>query len=135
MVITNSSQTDLLSHPRSIHTTEELYLLYKIFYTQGRHAEAVKILDSENVGISSRILKNDMTFVLCKVESLTSAELWEDSLSYAKSLLTVSDNEEEQNSLQQYDDWEVWQLLTNATRHINTPGCAIQNPNALERLN
>lgn len=127
IVTTNYLQTDLLSYPRAIHNPEEMYLLFRIFEKQDRHAEAVKILDSENVGLKSRILQNDWIFILCKISCLKSGGLWEDGVSFVKSLLTVPDDEKGQKAIQQYDDWEVWYLLMKAGRFNKTPECVIES--------
>jgi N-terminal acetyltransferase B complex non-catalytic subunit len=112
----------LLSPPRAIQNSEELLLLIKIFESQGRHDEIVKILDSENLGLSSRVVQNDWSFVGVKLSSLEKGEMWTQGLSYAKSLLAIPGNEEERKSLQERDDWAVWKLLLNSTRNINSQG-------------
>lgn len=111
------AQKELLSPPRAIQTSEELLLLTKIFELQGRHAEVVTILDSENLGISSRIVQNDWSFVRAKLLSLEKAEKWDEGLSYAKSLLDMTDAE----ALKERDDWTVWNLLLSATQKIGNP--------------
>ena len=112
-------QKELLSPPRAIQNAEELLLLAKIFESQGRHSELVNILNSETVGISSRIIQNDWSFVGEKLSSLEKAQMWTEGLSYTKSLLAIPNTEDERKALQEYDDWAVWSLLVAAVRNIN----------------
>ncbi|GES62553.1 cytoskeleton organization protein [Aspergillus terreus] len=116
-----SDPKELLSPPRAIQSSEELLLLVKIFESQGRHAEVVKILDSENLGITSRLIQNDWTFVGVKLANLEKAQMWTEGLSYTKTLLAIPTNDAERKDLQERDDWAVWSLLVNATRNLNTP--------------
>lgn len=95
-------------------------LLVKIFESQGRHDEIVKILDSENLGLSSRVIQNDWSFIGVKLSSLEKAEMWTQGLSYTKELLAIPSNETEKKALQERDDWAVWKLLVISTRNINT---------------
>ncbi|GJP87757.1 cytoskeleton organization protein [Aspergillus niger] len=115
-----SDSKELLSPPRAIQSAEELLLLIKIFESQERHAEIVKILDSENLGISSRVIQNDWSFIGEKLSSLEKAQMWTDGLAYTKALLAIPTNEAEQKALQERDDWAVWHLLIAATKNINT---------------
>lgn len=109
----------MLSPAKAIQTTEELLLLIKILETQERHSEIVKLLDSENLGINSRIVQNDWTFVGTKLESLEKAGMWTEGLAYAKSLLAIPSDENERKALQEHDDWAVWNLLVASVRNIN----------------
>lgn len=120
-------QTELLSPPRAIQTAEELLLVIRILESQDRWAEVVQVLNSENAGLSSRIVNNDRTFMSSKVTSLGAAGLWEEGHSYAKSLLTVSEDEAERSTLHERDDWKYWNLLIAAVRHLdNIPGYVLQ---------
>ncbi|KAL4890899.1 N-acetyltransferase B complex non catalytic subunit-domain-containing protein [Aspergillus ambiguus] len=116
-----SDPKELLSPPRAIQSSEELLLLVKIFESQGRHGEVVKILDSENLGITSRLIQNDWTFVGLKLSNLEKAQMWTEGLSYTRTLLAIPTNDAERRDLQERDDWAVWSLLVNATRNINKP--------------
>lgn len=114
-------QKEVLSPGRAIQTTEELLLLTQILESQDRFSEVAKILDSDNVGISSRIVQNDWNFVTIKLNSLGKAGMWTEGLSYAKQLLAIPNNEDERKALQERDDWSVWSLLVTSTRNINSP--------------
>ncbi|KGO76085.1 N-acetyltransferase B complex, non-catalytic subunit [Penicillium italicum] len=117
-----ANPTELLSPPRAIQTAEELLLVVRILESQDRWAEVVQVLNSENAGLSSRIVNNDRTFMLTKVTSLGAAELWEEGHSYAKSLLAVSEDEAERSTLHERDDWKYWNLLIAAVRRLdNSP--------------
>ncbi|KAL2867944.1 MDM20/NAA25 family protein [Aspergillus lucknowensis] len=116
-----SDPKELLSPPRAIQTAEELLLLVKIYESQGRHAEIVRILDSENVGIKSRIVQNDWSLIGVKLSSLEKAEMWAEGLTYAKELLAIPSTEEEKKAIKERDDWAVWHLLLTATQKLNSP--------------
>lgn len=110
-----------MSVPRAIQTPEEIILLIKIFESQGRHTEVAKILDTENVGLKSKIINNEWTFVGSKLKALESAGMWSEGLAYTKSLLAIPDDEAGWEALQAHDDWAVWRLLISATENINNP--------------
>ncbi|XHG00685.1 hypothetical protein AWENTII_004114 [Aspergillus wentii] len=116
-----SDPKELLSPPKAIQNTEELLLLIKIFESQDRHSEIAKILESENLGITSRIVQNDWALVGAKILSLEKAGMWTEGLSYTKNLLKIPTNEAEKKALQECDDWTVWNLLITAVKNINTP--------------
>uniref|UniRef100_A0A093V0Q6 N-alpha-acetyltransferase 25, NatB auxiliary subunit n=1 Tax=Talaromyces marneffei PM1 TaxID=1077442 RepID=A0A093V0Q6_TALMA len=111
---------ELLSPPRAIQTAEELILLIKIFQAQGRDEEILKILDSHNLGLNSRLVQNDWFFIREKILSLERAEKWTDGLDYAKQLLNMPDEDEAAKKLlQERDDWGVWSLLLTSTKKID----------------
>ena len=116
------SQDQLLSQPRAIQKSEEVLLLVKIFESQQRFDEVVKILGSDNVGISSRILQNDKTFLSSKAKNLEAGKLWDDAITFVKELYTVPDDEEKRKALPELDDWIIWNLLVEAVKNIDTPG-------------
>ena len=102
-------------------------MLIKIFESQNQHAEIVKILDSENLGLKSRIIRNDKSFLISKATALASAGLWEEGLAFAKDLYTVSEGMVKKK-LRELDDWGIWSLLVEAIRNIKTPGF-VHRPN------
>ncbi|EED15274.1 cytoskeleton organisation protein (Dec1), putative [Talaromyces stipitatus ATCC 10500] len=111
---------ELLSPPRAIQTAEELILLIKIFQSQGRDDEALKILNSDNLGLNSRLVQNDWSFIREKLLALERAEKWMDGLGYAKELLTMPDEDESAKKLlQERDDWGVWSLLLDSTKKMD----------------
>lgn len=113
----------MLSPPRAIQSAEELYLLIKIFESQGRRDEIVKVLDSENVGLNSRIVQNDWFFIRAKLLNLEKTENWTNALGYARELLKLSDDETAARALlKERDDWGVWELLLTATKELNDQG-------------
>ncbi|CAG8027283.1 unnamed protein product [Penicillium nalgiovense] len=130
-----SNPTELLSPPRAIQTAGELLLVIRILETQDHYAEIVQLLNSENVGLSSRIVNNDRTFMLIKVTALGLAGLWEEGHSYAKSLLAVSEDEAERSTLHERDDWKYWNLLIVAVRHLDKiPGLLSDTQQHIEKF-
>lgn len=94
--------------------------MIQIYESQGKFDEVVKILDSPNLGLSSRIVQNEWSFVAAKLNNLRKTEKWADSLAYARELLTMpEDDSEAQKLLKERDDWQVWESLLSATRNIN----------------
>ncbi|PGH03515.1 hypothetical protein AJ79_07350 [Helicocarpus griseus UAMH5409] len=112
---------ELLSPPRAIQTAEELFLLIKIFGTQGRYDETVALLNSKNLGLDSRIAQNDWSFVSEKIANLESAGLWDEALSFTRELLALPKdlaNGSTTAAAQEKDDWRVWSLLLVATNKL-----------------
>ncbi|KAJ5215950.1 uncharacterized protein N7498_002357 [Penicillium cinerascens] len=125
---------DLLSHPRAIQSSEELRLLVKIFESQKQHAEIVKILDSKNLGLKSRIVRRDKNFLICKATALASGGLWEEGLAFVKDLYTVNEDGKIKKNLREIDDWGIWSLLVEAVRNIKTPGIAAETQKFIEEF-
>ncbi|EEP79941.1 predicted protein [Uncinocarpus reesii 1704] len=102
---------ELLSPGRAIQTAEELFLLIKIFDQQGRFGDIIKLLNSQHLGVKSRIAQNDWSFVTKKLATLEKAGLWEQALSYAEELLTLPNELEKGEkipaSYEEKDDWQV----------------------------
>ncbi|KAJ5176236.1 uncharacterized protein N7482_002113 [Penicillium canariense] len=124
----------LLSPPRAIQTSEELRLLLQIYENQGRNAEAVKILDSENVGLTSRIVQNDTAFLGFKASNLAAGKMWEEGMSFVRNLYAVPDDEDKRKALRELDDWNIWNLLVKATENIKTPGIALETVKFVEKF-
>ncbi|KAF7717372.1 Cytoskeleton organization protein Dec1 [Penicillium ucsense] len=110
------------SPPRAIQTSEELRLLIKIYETQGKSSEVVKILDSDNLGLKSRIVQNDNAFLGFKAANLIAAQMWEEGVAFVKGLYGVSDNQERLKALREIDDWSIWNLLVTATKNAKDSG-------------
>lgn len=82
----------------------------------------MKILDRDNLGIKSRIVQNDWSFVRAKLLNLEKAGLWTAGLEFARDLVTVPEDETAAKAvLQERDDWGVWELLVSATKNIDNP--------------
>ncbi|EEH47984.2 uncharacterized protein PADG_04068 [Paracoccidioides brasiliensis Pb18] len=113
-----SDPKELLSPPRAIQTSEELFLLIKIFNTQESYEEIVHLLNSQNLGVESRIAQNDWSFVSAKIASLENAGLWDEALSFTRELLSLPNelaNGSAAAAAQEKDDWLVWSLLLKST--------------------
>ncbi|GBF59806.1 N-alpha-acetyltransferase NatB auxiliary subunit [Trichophyton mentagrophytes] len=111
---------ELLSIPRAIQTAEELYLLIKIYESQSRHKELVEILDSEHLGVGSRIAQNEWLFFTNKLSVIENSGLWDQALKFTKELLTLDESVTAESKpdakYEERDDWKVWNLLLLATR-------------------
>ncbi|EGC45638.1 cytoskeleton organization protein [Histoplasma capsulatum var. duboisii H88] len=117
-----AQKKELLSPSRAIQTSEEFFLLIKIFETQGQHEEIVSFLNSKHLGIESRICQNDWSFVRAKIASLENAALWDEALSYTRELLALPAdlaNGSRTAAAQEKDDWQVWGLLLVATKKLD----------------
>lgn len=97
-----------------------MLLLVTILESQERHAEVVKLLDSETVGLDSRILQDKLHFMRKKFENIEKAQMWDEGFEYVRSLLTLPDEEGGLKALHERDDWAMWAMLGAATRHLNT---------------
>ena len=80
----------------------------------------MKLLNSEHLGVTSRIVQNDWSFVTAKLDALERAEQWEEALAYARELLTLPDdaNAAADMKYREKDDWKVWSLLLTATEKL-----------------
>ncbi|WEW61277.1 hypothetical protein PRK78_006767 [Emydomyces testavorans] len=114
---------ELLSPGRAIQTGEELSLMIKIYGQQGRYDDIVNLLNSQHLGVNSRIAQNDWSFVTTKLATLGKAGLWEQGLSFAKELLSLpdelGDGEKIPASYEEKDDWQVWDLLLTAAEKLH----------------
>ncbi|CAG7923447.1 unnamed protein product [Penicillium olsonii] len=113
-----TDQTQLLSAPRAIQTSEELYFLLRIYKVQERWAEALKLLESETTGIKSRLVNNDRTFLIEKLYFLGFAGAWKEGYAFTKDLLAVPENEEGRQGLNERDDWNTWNLFISVPRNL-----------------
>jgi N-terminal acetyltransferase B complex non-catalytic subunit len=112
----------LLSPARAIQSAEELLLLTKIYESQGRYDEIVALLNSENLGINSRIVQSDWSFVTTKLDALERVGNWQEALSFAQELLHLADDVPDGTggmNNREKDDWKVWNLLLTAARQLD----------------
>lgn len=109
-------------HPRAIHTVEEVRLFIKILESQNLHSEAVKYLNSENVGLDSSVVRGEKSFLPLAASNYIAAGLWEDGLAFVKAVYKASGGNDMRKVLREIDTWEIWSLLIDCTRNINTPG-------------
>lgn len=84
----------------------------------------MQILDSENLGIHSRIVRGDSTFIGLKIVNFLGTDnMWDEAFSFVQDLLTVPDNDERaRKDLLELDDWSVWNLFYQATLRSKRPG-------------
>lgn len=117
-------QKELLSPGRAIQTAEELFLLIKIYDQQGHYKDIVELLNSQHLGVNSRIAQNDWSFVTAKLANLEKAGLWDEGLAYASELLSLPDHLAESEKIsasqEEKDDWQVWRLLLTAAEKLQT---------------
>lgn len=116
----------MLSHHRAIQTVQELRLLIQIYESQQRFTEVVKILDSKNLGLDSRIVQNDQVLINLKAVNLGAGKMWDEGIAFAKQLYTIPDDEKEQKAIIERDDWKIWNLLVESTRNSSVPGLVLK---------
>lgn len=97
-------------------------MLIEILESQKRHQEAVDMLNSERLGLNSRIVRGDNSFVGLKAFNLKAGGMWEQGLAFVKDVYSVTDNEARQKELRESDESLIWELLVEATRNVNTSG-------------
>ncbi|EPS28723.1 hypothetical protein PDE_03669 [Penicillium oxalicum 114-2] len=127
----NPQQT---SPPRAIQSSEELRLLIKIYEAQGMNSEVVKILDSDNLGLKSRVVQSDNAFLGFKASNLVAAQMWEEGIAFVKNLYAISNDEERLKALREIDDWSIWSVLVSATKNAKTPGVAANSEKFAEEF-
>lgn len=94
----------------------------KMLESQDRSDEVVKILGSENLGIGSRIVQNDTSFLSLKAVNLGRSKQWVEGVSFIRDTLTIPEEEEKQKAVLELDNWDLWNLLVEATRQLTNPG-------------
>lgn len=97
-------------------------MLIKIYDAQGRHDEIITLLNSNHLGVNSRIVQGDWSFVSSKLDTLEKARYWDKALAFARELLTISDEPSSESNDMNYrekDDWKVWSLLLTATEKLD----------------
>ena len=100
-------QDQLLSSPEALQTPEELGLLVNIYLATDRSAEAVKLLSSSSLGVSSRFADEDPGMVLeLLLQSFEKAQLWNEALDFCESRL---DSRETSNPA-------LWEFMLSALR-------------------
>lgn len=82
----------------------------------------MKILNSKKLGLGSRIVRGDKSFIGLKASNIKAGAMWEEGLSFVKDAYKVPNDEAKQKALRESDDWAIWELLIEATRNTNTPG-------------
>ncbi|CAG8058045.1 unnamed protein product [Penicillium salamii] len=113
-----ADQTQLLSAPRALQTSEELYFLLRVYKVQERWAEALKVLESETTGTESRLANNDRVFLLEKLFFMGSAGVWKDAYAFTKQQLAVPESEAGRQVLKERDDWKTWNLFISVPRNL-----------------
>lgn len=97
-------------------------MLIRIYESQSRHKELVDILNSENLGVMSRIAQHEWLFFTNKLSVIEKSGLWEQALVFTKELLTLDDSVTAESrpdaKCEERDDWKVWNLLLLATRKV-----------------
>jgi hypothetical protein len=80
-------------------------LLVKIYMNTGRATEAVKLLSSDSLGLSSRFGTEDPALILrLLIESYESAQLWNEAIDFCDARLEES------------SDPILWEMLLTAVR-------------------
>ncbi|KAJ5907744.1 hypothetical protein N7495_000426 [Penicillium taxi] len=107
-----------------IESVEEVLLLMEILKSQDRSEEAVRILDSDNVGLNSRILQKDPILLIDKAKHLGSSKQWDKASSFVKTLYTVPvdpKDESARKAITAVDQWAIWEVLAQSTKFIKEP--------------
>ena len=107
-----------MSTGKALQTPEELYLLVKIFLSTGQPREAVKVLQSDNLGLKSRFAEHDSQLVnTLLLDALEATEDWQEMSIFCRTLIVQQYREETST----FDDERVWSLLIKAVEFSNNP--------------
>ncbi|MCJ1464356.1 hypothetical protein MMC07_002969 [Pseudocyphellaria aurata] len=113
---------------RALDSVEDILLLLKVYRSQEKFAEALKVLDDPLTGITSRLGSNSWELVRQKIELYELCNLWSEEWRFCADLL----NDAHPNNLQDMsrspnypfgkfgDDWKVWVGLLSAMKMIDT---------------
>lgn len=107
---------------------EDIFLLLRVYRSQERYAEALKVLEDPLTGIASRLGNHSWELVRQKIELYELCHLWSEEWQFCAHLLKDAHPDSLQNPLllsyHQFgkfgDDWKVWVGLLSATEKINT---------------
>ncbi|KAI9791920.1 MAG: hypothetical protein M1833_001302 [Piccolia ochrophora] len=118
----------LLSPGRTVQTPQELQMLVSIYRAQGHTKELVTLLQSSNLGTSSRVAKGDWSLIRSQLDILEVEGLWQDEWDICKRMLDGTEYgprdemrlDDDQRSNVNGDDWRVWQGLVRSSGKINT---------------
>ena len=116
------------SSGRVLANLEELLLLLRVYRSQGKLEEALKILDDGHTGISSSLGNRDWQLVRQKIELLELSGQWQQMWCFCSKLLDDSYPEKllGNSTAPNFvfgsvgDDWAVWTGLITATNRICT---------------
>ena len=111
-----------------LESLEDLLLLLRVYRSQGKFEDALKILDDGRTGIFSPLGKKDWQLVRQKIELLELSGQWQKMWCFCSKLLDDSypekllGNPAAPNFVfgSVGDDWVVWTGLINATNRIRT---------------
>lgn len=102
--------------------------MLSIYREYGQLSEALAILDSQNLGITSSIAKGDWSLIRTKLDILEDDGEWQVEWEYSKSILETAfegtgdalngDAADDQGA--NGDDWRVWQGFINASGKLGT---------------
>lgn len=87
-----------------------------------RYSKIVELLDSEHLGIKSRIGQNDWSLVTTKLAMLEKAGLWEQALEFTRGLLSLpaelAEDGKNPPEVEEKDDWQVWNIMLTAAEKL-----------------
>ena len=108
-----------MSLPEALQTSDELSLLVNIYVNTGRAAEAVKLLSSKSLGLSSRFASEDPGLILrLLVESFQKAQAWSEAVDFCETRLVSKE----------ISDPVLWELVLIAVRESQHEKESVQNP-------
>lgn len=113
---------------RALDTVEDILLLLRVYRTQQKYAEALKVLDDPLTGITSRLGSNSWELVRQKIELYALCNQWSEEWRFCAELLNDAHPDSLQNTSRSPnypfgkfgDDWKVWVGLLSATEMIET---------------
>ena len=122
-----------LSPGRTLHTTEDLLLLIKVYDLQGKHEEALAVLDRPATSIHSQIGGHSWELVRSRIDLLHTLYLWKDEWQFCWELLQDARPDVLRNSSRTPyssfgeigDDWKVWSGLIEATARLDSTECVV----------
>lgn len=114
--------------PRTLHNSNDLRLLVRVFKSQGRYQEALDILNDPRTGLKSSIGANSWDLVLEKLDLQRQCEMWEEQWNFCHNLLadalpaeaTYSEKHGPLGYGHFGDDWKVWDAIVTACQKIKT---------------
>ncbi|KAF2454889.1 N-acetyltransferase B complex non catalytic subunit-domain-containing protein [Lineolata rhizophorae] len=108
-----------LSNPsarNAVGSLNELRLVAQIYRKQGKRKELLSILDNKDIGITSKVGKNDPEFTKAKVELMEEEEMYADLYKFCYDILKAGLNAPDGSV--ETSDWSMWSHLMQSAAEL-----------------
>lgn len=111
-----------LKDSRVLCTPGDIAFLLDVYESQGKREEALAVLQSDRIGVSSRIGKHSWDLVLREIELSESVGVWLDQFKYCFTLLEDALPTNSRHPVHGFGDtgnnWSVWVAILKAVANL-----------------